>query len=187
MTEIVIWSNARIKFDLAGNTLFEDPQTGFLHDYKIVNKDFSTIDEEFLFNFEWEILEAKLTPQCHIVLIDSQDVVRLSHEFLQKICACLIAFVVAHPMKVLVFYDILNFKTSDELTHIAQFHLTLETQISGLYSFVRVHKHQGISLESSFKRGQMIQSGVKNLARALLLVASEILTRNAGNPHLGYS
>ena len=187
MTEIVIWSSARINFDLAGNTLFEDPKTTFLHDFKVVNKEFSNIDEEFLLNFEWEVLEARLVPQCHIVIIDSQDIVRLSPEFLQKVCACLIAFVLAHPMKVLVFYDILNFKTSDELNHIVKFHQTLESQTIGLYSFVRIHRHQGASLESAFKRGQMIQSGVKNLTRSLLLVAFEVLRRDDRDSRMGNS
>jgi hypothetical protein len=176
MTEIVIWTNSRIPFGNTGNVLNEDPNTGLLHNFTVSEKATSISCPDFLLKFQWEILDARIKPQCHVIIIDSKEISGCLPDTLQKICACSIAFVLAHPMKFVVFYDVLNFSTTAELNNSATFHQALEAQTFGLSSFVRIHRHQGIPLETTFKKNQIKPEGAKILARSVLETVMTIWT-----------
>ena len=176
MVEIVLWKSQNFDFEKAGNVLYENPRTGFLHNYTIISQPSSLIDQNFLLDFEWEILDAKVKPQCHVVITDSRDLVNLPNETLQKICACAIAFTIEHPMKYLIFYDVASHTSPEEFNQAALLYHFIESQSTNLSLFVRIYKHRGVGLETKFlPNGQLNTFGTKVLARSILMQVMDVL------------
>ena len=105
MLELVIWASNKFDFAKAGNTINEAPTTGLLHGFDISIKEVSLTDPNFLLEFEWEIINAHVKPQCHIILIDGRELKQVLPEFIQKVCSCALAFSISQSMKYTIFYD----------------------------------------------------------------------------------
>jgi hypothetical protein len=179
MTEVVIWTPRRFDFDLSANTLYENPKNGFLHNYEIKIKRTSLTSGDFLLNLEWDILEARLKPQCHIVIIDSKNLTHCPTEWVNKVCSCAISFTITHPMKYLVFYDPDCALSNEEIEATLTFNQFLNQQISNLDSYVKLVSHSGASLTPKFtSNGQLGPPGMKQLARGIMMKVHEIFGSN---------
>ena len=169
MVEIVFWTTPKLNFDKAGNVLYEEPDTQFLHNYGISIRKVAFTDPKFLLEFAFQGIEAKVRPQCHVVLLDSRDIVLAPIEELQKLSACAIAFTITHPMKYLMFYDLANHKTVQEINQITLLTHFIESQSLNLNYYVSANRHSGSSLAAQIRHdGQMDIQGMQILTKSII-------------------
>ena len=169
MVEIVLWTTPRLNFDKAGNVLYEEPDSKFIHNYGVSIKHIAFTDSNFLLEFAFQTIEAKVRPQCHVILLDSRDVVLAPIDLLQKLSACLIAFTITHPMKYLIFYDLANHKTINEINQITLLTHFIESQSINLNYYVSATRHSGGSLAAQIREdGHMDILGMKILTKAII-------------------
>jgi hypothetical protein len=179
MVEIVLWTTPNLPFDKAGSTLYENPKNGFMHNFNVTIKNTSLTDPNFLLDYEWDIIGAKVRPQCHIVLVDGRDLVKLPSELIQRVCACVIDFTVSHPMKYVIFYDILSFTNPDESAHSTVLYEFIEAQSYGLASYAKPHRHLGAPFDTTLTpNGNLDSFSMKVLARSILIQVHEIFDSN---------
>jgi len=175
MVEIVLWTTPKICFDKAGNTLYEEPDAKFLHNYGIAVKNKAFTDPDFLLEFAFQTIEARVRPQCHVILIDSRDIVLASIDVLQKLSACVIAFTITHPMKYLIFYDLANHRTSEEVNQITLLNHFVQSQSINLNFYVTAARHSGGPLTVNTRSdGQIDISGMKILTKSIIRQVNNI-------------
>jgi len=178
MFELIIWASDNFDFKKAGNTLFEDPRTNFLHDFNVSSRTLPITNVEFLREFEWEVLDAGVKPQCHVIILDSREVAEANLIAVQKVCACAISFVTTRPMKFLLFYDIQSQSTIEQTTQGALlYHYIYEHTVQmPLYSRVLLHEGTPVS-DRYLANGQMGASGIKIIARNVI-IQTQIIFQN---------
>jgi hypothetical protein len=170
MFELVIWASNKFDFQRAGNTLLEDPRTNLLHDFDVRIRDTSITEVEFLREFEWAVLEANCRPQCHMVILDSRELVSTQLEILKRVCACSMAFVTARPMKYLAFYDIQSQVTLEQTMQGSLLYQFLHEHASHLQLYVKVILHEGAPLANKYLgNGNMGMVGMKTLTRNIII------------------
>ncbi len=176
--DLIIWPSRSIDLLAVSPVLAEDPVTGFLNNFTVNVRKVGITRPTFLQEFAWEIIEARIRPQIHIVLLDNNEISKNNQSELFKVCACAIDFVSTHPMKFVIFYDLVNFNSGSTMDSAMQLSYKLRLQTENLSSFARLHVHLGEPLHpDSSPSGALNQEGLAKLARSLILVTNQILQR----------
>ena len=177
--DVIIWPSKNTSLSRVPHVLLENPTTKLLNEFNTEVTEVEVNDPDFLIEFQWSILEAKMRPQFHIVLLDNNLYNGLNYHKFFKMCACAIDFVSTHPMKYVIFYDLINFKTVEAMESAMNLSYKIKRQIENLSSFARLHTHLGPSLQPHFSRTNLSldQSGLKILAESIIHLVNQILTR----------
>ena len=176
--DLVIWSSSKIKLSTVPHILAEDPITELLNDFSFEITKTEVSDVNFLSKFAWMILRAQLRPQMHIVLLDNNCITKNNQASIFKSCACAIDFVSSHPMKYVVFYDLINYNGRVSMHSALQLSHKLQHQTENLSSFARLHTHQGDPLHTDLsKNGQLSHEGLVKLAKSIIHFTHQMLAK----------
>ena len=176
--DLVIWSSSNIKLATVPHVLAEDPTTELLNDFSFEITKTEVSDVNFLPKFAWMILKAQLRPQMHVVLLDSNRITKNNQAAIFKSCACAIDFVSSHPMKYVIFYDLINHKGGESMNSALQLSHKLQLQTENLSSFARLHTHQGHPLQPDLsKNGQLNYDGLVKLAKSIIHLTHQVLAK----------
>ena len=170
--DLVIWSSSNIHLE---NVISELPKKSSVN-MKVASVEVTNPD--FLKKFAWMILEAKLRPQMHIVILDNNKLLLDNKTEIFKVCVCALDYILTHPMKYLIFYDLVNFRNSATMD--SAMHLThkLQMQTETLSSFARVHTHQGHPLHPNTDCNLILShSGLVLLAQSILHLTDQVLSK----------
>ena len=176
--DLVIWPSPNIPLASVSHILAEDPTSVYLNNFNVEVTQIGVTNPEFLQTFAWMILEAKLRPQMHIVLLDNALTNKNNQASLFKSCACAIDFVSTHPMKYIIFYDLVNFQTGATLDSAVHLSSKLRIQTESLSSFARLHVHQGHPLHPDIApTGLLGYDGLVKLARSIIHLTHQTLAK----------
>ena len=173
--DLIIWPSSYIPLQ---NVLSEIIETKLHHDFNVEVIDSEIANPDFLMRFAWTILAAKLRPQIHVILIDNNKLSFANKINIFKNCTCALDFVSTHPMKYLVFYDLVNFNNSPRMDMAMHLSYKLQKQTENLSSFARVHIHQGHQLHPDTDFNQVLNhNGLVKLAQSILHLACQIISK----------
>ena len=175
--DVIIWPSKNTSLSKVIHVLQENPATELLNEFSTEVTKVEVNDPDFLIEFQWSILVAKLRPQFHLVILDNNIIDRENFQKFFKICSCAIDFASTHPMKYVIFYDLLNFKTLEAMDIAMSLNSKLKYQIENLSPFARIHTHLGPSLQPHFSRTDhsLDQSGLKVLAKSIIHLVNQII------------
>jgi hypothetical protein len=177
--DVIVWPSKNTSVSQVSHILNENPSTGYLNEFNTEVRGIEISDPDFLVEFQWSILEAKMRPQFHVVILDNNLVTRKNLQKQFQICACAIDFVSTHPMKYVIFYDLVNFKNVKAMDSSMTLSCKIRRQTENLSSFARLHTHLGPSFQSHFSTANDIldQSGLKILAKSIIHLVNQILSK----------
>jgi len=176
--DLVIWPSRNVNLSSVTHILAEDPASGLLNDFAVEVETIGVTEPRFLQKFAWGILEARLRPQIHIVLLDNNFINKNNQAEIFHVCACAIDFVSTHPMKYVIFYDLVNFNSGTTMDSAIQLSHKLRLQTENLTSFARLHVHLGRPLHpDSSPSGVVNHHGLKRLARGLIQLTNQTLSK----------
>jgi len=176
--DLVIWPSPNVNLASVPHILAEDPTTTYLNDFAVEVTNTGVTNLDFLQTFAWMILEAKLRPQIHIVILDNTLTNKNNQASIFKNCACAIDFVSTHPMKYVIFYDLVNFQNGATMDSAVHLSCKLRIQTDPLSSFARLHVHQGHPLHPDVDpTGLLSHDGLVKLARAIIRLTHQTISR----------
>jgi hypothetical protein len=174
--DLVIWPSPKTPLYKVSRKFDEDPTTGFLNSYCVVLEKSGLTDSDFLTKFEWKILRAKLRPQFHVIILDSTLVTAENKNLLSQTCVCASDFVATHPMKYVIFYDLINYQDCAEVEHAFHLNHRIRSQSESLSSFVRLHAHSGPPLQPQFVAEKLNLAGLNQLATAITHLVNQVVS-----------
>ena len=183
MLEIVIWTSKKFDFSKANNVLYESPATGLLHGFEINLKQTSLTDPDFLLEFEWEVVNAHIRPQCHVILIDGRDLKKVRPDFIQKVCTCVLAFSISQSMKYIVFYDTKCHFNEVDTTLMTSLIPYLELKSQNLAHYVKLTEFPDEPLCNRLLCNQELASvGMKKLSKDIINQVARLFHHDRPSP-----
>jgi len=173
--DLVIWPSPRIPLSRVLQKFNEDPATGFLNNYHVIFEKLDLTHPEFLTKIEWKILEAKLRPQFHLIVLDNTLITLENKTLLAQVCACTTEFVATHPMKYVIFYDLVNYYDCTMIEDAFYLNHKIRNQIEPLSSFARLHAHSGPPLQTLFENDTLNLTGLVQLATAIVHLVNQVV------------
>ena len=173
--DLIIWPSSYLPLQ---NVLPEFTDPKLMHHFNVEVSNSEITSPEFLAQFAWTILMAKFRPQIHVILIDNNKCSLANKVDIFKNCVCALDFVSTHPMKYLVFYDLVNFNSNTNMDIAMHLSYKLQKQTEVLSSFARVHIHQGHPLHHDTDGNQLLSNpGLVKLAHSILHLACQIVSK----------
>jgi hypothetical protein len=104
--EVIIWTNKRINLSLVEEVFQENPITKRLNEFSVEIRTGDRYDAQFFLSFSSSVVEARMRPQYHLIVLDSVLTENNSIATLINVFTCAMDQIKNHHMKFLTFFDL---------------------------------------------------------------------------------